>query len=198
MLLLGKSEKRLMKLDAELQTAGYEQYQLHSLDYGKAAWADFEALTGALSEQGPCAGLIHCSADYDGLKPFESIRPDEWLSQIHNNLNGPYALTRAMLPLIQQSEHGKILFLTNRANRSSCAYEGAYGVAQAGLTQLAKMLSEEMQQAGKITVSSYDPGPMHTGLRELSHPGESWDSRHSPELVAEKISDWLLKDIELS
>lgn len=199
LLLLGKSEQRLLKLDAEFQQAGYDNYQLHALDYSKSGWAEFEGLADALTANGGTVkALIHCSAQFEGLQPFESVRPDNWLNEIHVNLNGPYALTRALLPALQENRQSKLLFMSNQANRESCAYEGAYGVAQAGIRQLAEMIRQETEKAGKIEVNCYDPGPMHTGLRDLSHPGEPWQNRKAPALVATDIAAWLLNNQPLT
>ena len=107
-----------------------------------------------------------------------------WNKVMHINLQAPYLLTRALLPLLKQDHQTNILFTSADVGRQPAAYWGAYSIAYAGLEAQMKIWAEELEAVSNIKVNSLDPGPVRTGLRRRSHPGESQESLVPPASIA--------------
>ena len=134
--------------------------------------ADFSRLDGVLNN----AGLV------GGLRPMRLFDAEDWSRILRINLLGPWLLTQACLPLLDQAADPAIVFtLDGQARR---AYWGAYGVAKSGLDGLVPILSQELDTDKTIRVNGIDPGPMETRLRRQNYPGEAGRAQTSPEEVA--------------
>ena len=46
-------------------------------------------------------GIVHAAAAFSGLAPLAHLEPAEWLRTVHVNLNAPFLVTAACLPLLQ-------------------------------------------------------------------------------------------------
>ena len=92
------------------------------------------------------------------------------------NLNAPFLLTKACLPLIRNSEHGAIVFT---ADDKTSAYWGAYGVAKSGQQTLMTILADELESQN-IVVNAYDPGPVRTSFRTRAYPAEDAREMNKP------------------
>ncbi len=96
------------------------------------------------------------------------------------NLNAPFFLTQACLPLLSRSADAAVLFTSDSVGRHGKAYWGAYGVAKAGVENLMQILAEELENTA-IRVNSIDPGPTRTALRKRVFPGENPQTVKPPE-----------------
>ena len=115
----------------------------------------------------------------DRLKDYE---PEDWLKVLQVNLNAPFFLTQACLPLLLKSPDASLLFTSDRVGRHGKAYWGAYGVAKAGVENLVQTLAEELENT-QVRVNSIDPGPTRTALRKRVFPGEDPATVKPPEAL---------------
>jgi len=130
-------------------------------------------------------GLLHNAGQLKGLTPMHSVDSDAWQQTLQVNLNAPWILTQAMLPLMKRSEAASILFTSAHPGRRGQAYWGAYGVAYGGIEILAQTWADEVEQNTAIRFNTIDPGPIRTSMRRLSHPGEvSTTVREPADVVA--------------
>ena len=102
---------------------------------------------------------------------------------MHTNLQAPYLLTRALLPLLKQDYTTSLLFTSADVGRQAAAYWGAYSIAYAGLEAQMTIWAEELEAVSNIKVNSIDPGPVRTSFRRRSHPGESQEALPSPQSI---------------
>ena len=98
--------------------------------------------------------------------PLELLTPDDLRQQLEVNVVGQQAVTRAFLPLLRRA-HGRIVFMSSVAGRSSLPIMGAYGASKHALEAMADALRLELRPWG-ITVSLVEPGVIATEIWERS------------------------------
>jgi NAD(P)-dependent dehydrogenase (short-subunit alcohol dehydrogenase family) len=96
------------------------------------------------------------------------------------NLNAPFFLTQACLPLLSAAKDGRLLFTTDQVGLHGKAYWGAYAASKAGIERLAEVLAAEFENT-PLLVNWIDPGPTCTALRKVAFPGEENTSLKQPE-----------------
>jgi NAD(P)-dependent dehydrogenase (short-subunit alcohol dehydrogenase family) len=146
---------------------------LYPLDMSGADPADYEAMADTIGrELGGLHGILHCAAEFTGLRPLEATPPEEFTRQLHVALTAPWLLTQACLPLLRRSGDSAVVFVAEDLLRVNRAYWGAYGVAKAGLLGLVRILHDETDD-GPVRVSALQPGPMRTSIRARAYVEEA-------------------------
>lgn len=183
-ILLGRSLLPLERTYDAIVAAGHAQPAICPLDFANATADDFVAIATSIQQQfGRLDGLLHAAATLGSLTPIEHYDLPLWQRVLQVNLTAPMQLTRACLPLLKASDAGTILFSTSAVGLRGRAYWGAYGVAQAGIENLAETLADELEVNTAIRVNSIDPGPIRSRLRALAYPGEDPNTLPGPETV---------------
>lgn len=176
--LLGKKVPKLNQVYDAIRKIGPEP-ALYPLDMRGADPADYEAMADKIAaELGGLNGILHCAADFSGLRPLETTDPEEFITQIHVNLTAPWLLTQACLPLLRTSEDASVVFVCENLARVNKAYWGAYGIAKSGLEGLVSVLHDETEHT-VVRVSALQPGPMRTSIRARAYVDEG--ATHCPE-----------------
>ncbi len=98
------------------------------------------------------------------------------------NLNAPFMLTQACLPLLTKSDDASIVFTTDHEARKHDAYWGAYGISKHAIDGMMITLAEELKNTS-VRVNSIDPGPVSTKLRQRAFPAESREALALPESI---------------
>jgi NAD(P)-dependent dehydrogenase (short-subunit alcohol dehydrogenase family) len=162
--LLGRKLPRLNKVYDAVKALGPEP-ALYPLDLAGAGPADYAEMAERIADRlGGIDGVLHCAADFAGLRPLENTPAEDFVRQLHVGLTAPWLLTRACLPWLRQRGDAAVVFVLDDLERVGKAYWGAYGLAQHGLGALARMLHAETD-ASAVRVSALRPGPMPTTLR---------------------------------
>jgi NAD(P)-dependent dehydrogenase (short-subunit alcohol dehydrogenase family) len=160
--------------------AGGPRPSIAPLDLERADATHYDALVeGVRNEFGRLDGLVHAAARPGERSPIEHHDVVNWLRIMHVNVNAPFILTRALLPLLRLSKDASLLFVTCAVSLRGRAYAGADAASKFALEGLMQVLAEETDGSTDIRVNSIDPGPMRTHLRRAAYPGED------PEAVPE-------------
>lgn len=184
LVLLGKKIPKLNRVYDAVRKVGAEP-ALYPLDMRGADPADYEAMADKIAaELGGLNGILHCAADFSGLRPLETTTAEEFITQVHVNLSAPWLLTQACLPVLRQSEDAAVVFITDDLSRVNKAYWGAYGIAKAGLMGLASILHDETENS-VVRVSTLQPGPIRTSLRARAYVEEAATACPEAETVAQ-------------
>ena len=163
-ILLGRKVAPLNRVYDAVKAVGPEP-MLYPLDLEGASPDDYDQLAQAIDgEFGRLDGLLHCAAEFKGLTPLAHTDPADFARAIHVDLTARWWLTQACLPLLAKSDAGAAVFVMDDPVRSSNAFWGGYGLAQAGQAALVSMLQAELGEQGP-RISGLRPGPMRTGLR---------------------------------
>jgi NAD(P)-dependent dehydrogenase (short-subunit alcohol dehydrogenase family) len=128
------------------------------------------------------ARLVDEIGRLDVLVNNARIHYDDWQRVLDADMNqvreafetntlGAWHMTRAFLPLLRESEHGRIVNVSSGAGSlaSMGARTPAYVVSKVGLNALTRMLSAELQ-ADKILVNSVCPGWVSADRAEGGRP----------------------------
>ncbi len=88
-----------------------------------------------------------------------------------------------MLPLMADVTDGSVVLTLDTRGQAPRAYWGAYAAAKSGLMALAATLADEWETRSALRINAVVPGPIHSPLRMLSHPGEGKAGLPTPEAL---------------
>lgn len=183
-ILLDRNVQGLETLYDEITVAGHPEPAIYPMDLKGATPADYRSLAKVLEKEfGRLDGLVHNAAYLGTLIPLAHCDDELWLDVMQINLNAPFLLTRSCLGLLQMSAAAAVLFLSDSVGRHGKAYWGAYGIAKAGIENMAQTLADELESNTTIRVNTYDPGPVRTALRLIAYPAENREALATPEAV---------------
>jgi len=172
-ILLGRSEKTLNDTYDAIVNAGYSKPMLCPLDLENATPGNYQALVESIEKEfGRLDGILHAAAMLGSLTPLEHYDLSLWSRIMQINLNAPFLLTRACLPLLKAANNASVIFSAAEVGLKGEAYWGAYGVAHAAVENLAEIFADELEVNTSIRVNSLDPGLVRSRLRALAYPGE--------------------------
>lgn len=122
------------------------------------------AVAAADAALGGVDGVVN-SAGVSLWRPLAETTYEDW-RRVHSiDLDGPFLVTRAALPLLRAAGGGTIVNLASGAGMRPLPNLGAYCSAKAGLVMLGRALALEL--AGEnIRVNTVAPGPIHTPMLE--------------------------------
>lgn len=181
----GKRKRQLEKMFDVLREEGLGEAVIHPLDMEAATPKDYSALADGLERDfGRLDGIVHCAASFAGLTPIAMHRPDDWLRAMHVNVNAPFALTQACMPLLTQASDSAAVFVLDAPELLQRAHWGGYGVSKAALERFVAILHEETDESA-LRVHALLPAPMRTALRRLAYFGEDIMQQPTPDATAE-------------
>lgn len=145
---------------AKLQAAGLEALQLDvdRSDSIQAAVAQVAAQTGGRLD------ALFNNAGYGQPGAVEDVPRVALRAQFETNVFGTWELTNAVLPLMRQQGHGRILFNSSVLGFAAMPYRGAYNASKFALEGLADTLRLELSNTG-IHVVLIEPGPILSRFR---------------------------------
>jgi NAD(P)-dependent dehydrogenase (short-subunit alcohol dehydrogenase family) len=192
LILLDKNRRGLGELSDRITGQGSSAPGLYPLNLANAGVDDFsELVTTIVEEFQGLDALIHCALEFDGLQPLEQVQPQEWLQSMQVNVNAPWLLSCALLPLLKQSENGRLFFLLDDLDTVTDAYWGSYGTAKAALNGLVRQFGATLSTT-TVCVRGIIPGPMRTNFRAKVYQAESPLHQPDPVIVAGKIAAMLM------
>jgi NAD(P)-dependent dehydrogenase (short-subunit alcohol dehydrogenase family) len=179
-----------------IKDAGLADPALYPLDLSAAGPEQFdELLDKVTSEFGGLDAVVHCAARFEGLAQLEQVSPPEWLMQVQVNLNAAWLLSARSLPLLRNSESGRLYFMLEDLTKVAGAFWGAYGVSKHALGALVSQFAAECGST-PVQVLGINPGPLRSGLRSRAYHAENPASQPDPESAAGQIMQYLKGDIE--
>ena len=191
--LLGRTVEKLERAYDDIRSAGGPEPAIYPMDLSGAMPPDYEALAARIeTEFGRLDGLVHNAALLGALGPLEHYSPEAWQELMQVNVNAPFLLTRALLPLVRRTAsshgHASIVFTSSGVGRRGRAYWGGYSVSKFALEGLTQVLADEVDG---VRVNSLNPGPVRTRMRAKAFPAEDPETLITPEEAA-RAWLWLL------
>jgi 3-oxoacyl-[acyl-carrier protein] reductase len=105
-------------------------------------------------------GVLVLCAGENALTAFEQVTPDEWGHIINTNLNGPFYVLRAVLPLLEQG--ASVVIVASVAAHTGAPHHAHYAAAKAGLVNLTKSAARAL--APRVRVNCIAPGMTDTAM----------------------------------
>jgi len=195
LVLLDKDRRGLNQLSDKITDQDLTSPGIYPMDLAGAGLDDFNDLVEIVqSEFDGLYALIHCALDFDGLQPLEQVAPQDWLQSMQVNVNAPWLLSCALLPLLKQSKNGRLFFMLDDLEMVTGAYWGAYGTGKAALTGLVRQFDETLSNT-EVSVRGINPGAMRTGFRAKVYHAENPMEQPDPAIAARKIVAMLTADL---
>ncbi len=194
-ILLGKTTRKLEQVYDELVELGAPEPAIYPLDLEGAGADDYLDLQAVIRKTfGKLDGLFNNAGWLGASMPMEQYDIELWYKVMQINLNGPFMLTQACIPLLKQADKGRIVF---NADNKQTAYWGAYGVAKAAQSSMMKILADELDTAG-IRVNAFDPQAVRTNFRTRAYPAENPENLPLPKDVAHYYAALLSAQIDFN
>ncbi len=127
--------------------------------------------------------------------PVARVQPEDLRAALDVNLFGSLYLTQAVLPHMQRSRRGQIIFVSSVVGLRALPYAGGYAATKAALERLSEALRVELRGSG-ITVTLVRPGTTRTAFntRRLGVHGDQ--RRFNPPGVApERVAETIVRAI---
>lgn len=177
--LLGRTIPKLEKVYDEIIHAGSPEPAIYPMNLEGAAPKDYQDLATTLDDQfGALHGLLHNAGNLGASTPLSLYDIELWYKVMQVNLNAPFVMTQALLPLITKTPESSIVFTVDD---KSSAYWGAYGVSKAATTSFMQILADELDTDHPVKVNAINPGPTQSALRMRAYPGENPNEMTPPE-----------------
>ncbi|MCR6653646.1 MAG: YciK family oxidoreductase [Cellvibrionaceae bacterium] len=170
--LLGRTLAKLESVYDSIEAAGGPKPAIFPINLEGAAPQDYDQLRIALdNEFGRVDGLLHNASELGGRTPLGQYSISDWQKVMQVNVTAPFLLTRALLPLLQKSADGRVVFTGSSVGRKGRAYWGGYAVSKGATETLMQVLADELEQT-PIRVNSINPGATRTAMRASAYPAE--------------------------
>ena len=183
-ILLGRTIRKLEAVYDAIGQSGGPQPAIYPMNLEGASPKDYQDLADTLDREfGHLDGLLHNAAILGTLTPLEMYDLELWAKVMQVNLNAPYLLTRACLPLLKKSEDASVLFTSSSVGHRGRAYWGAYGISKAAAGNMMQILADELEENTPVRVNSIDPGAVRTRMRAKAYPGEDPNIQPAPEEI---------------
>ncbi|PKM30314.1 MAG: YciK family oxidoreductase [Gammaproteobacteria bacterium HGW-Gammaproteobacteria-11] len=179
--LIGKTPGKLEAVYDEIEAAGYPQPALCPLNLETALEKDYNDLAEQLFETfGKLDGLVHNAAVLGPRTLLDQVKAESWLQVMQVNVNAPFLLTKAMMPLLRAATDASVVLLSSSVGRKGRAYWGPYAVSKFAVEGLMQVLADEQDGTSAIRVNSLNPGATRTAMRAAAYPGEPPETNPEP------------------
>jgi len=173
-ILLGKTVARLEATYDAIEKAGNPQPAIYPLDLRGATLADYDTLRETIEREfGRLDGLLHNAGILGQRKSIEDTSESDWRDVLQVNVTSNFLLTKALLPLLKQSDDARIVFTSSGVGRKARAYWGAYAVSKFATEGLMQVLADELGSISTVHTNCINPGPTNTHMRRSAYPGEA-------------------------
>lgn len=179
--LLGRTTQKLENVYDEIIAEKGVQPAIYPMNLEGASPKDYADLANTIEDEfGALHGLLHNAAMFGAASPVQHHDVDLWYKVMQINVNAPFLMTRALLPLLIKTDDSRIIFTTDD---KTIAYWGAYGTSKAAIDGLMKILSNELDTENPVRVNSIYPGPVRTRMRSRAFPGEDPNTLKWPDEI---------------
>ena len=180
--LLGRTTQKLEYVYDEIEAAGGPQAAIYPINFEGACEKDYDDLAIALdNEFGRLDGFLHNAAELGQRTPFNNYASEVWQRVMQVNVNATFMLTQALLPLLDKSAGGTIIYTGSSVGYQGRAFWGAYAASKAANENMVQTLAQELEGTSAIRINSVNPGATRTKMRAAAYPAENPASVKSAE-----------------
>lgn len=181
-ILLGRTTKKLELVYDEIEKLGYPQAAIVPLNLDGAVEHDYSELANIIEgEFGRLDGLLHNASILGNRTALANYEVSTFEQVMRVNVTSNFLLTQALLPLLNKSESGSIIFTSSGVGRKAKAYWGAYAISKFATEAMMQLLAEELENTSNIRVNAINPGATRTNMRAHAFPAENPETIASPE-----------------
>ncbi len=183
-ILLGRNTSKLERVYDEIENQGLPQPAIYTLDLESTQPQDYEQLGASLEQEfSHLDGLLHNASLLGERCLLEQTNPASWQQLMQVNVNAPFLLTRALMPLLRQATHASIIFTSSSVGRKGRAYWGAYAVSKFATEGMMEVLADELENTSSVRANSLNPGATNTAMRRAAYPAEDPGANPAPDAI---------------
>lgn len=183
-ILCGRTMTKLERVYDEIEAAGHPQPAIYPINFESAQEKDYDDMCNALEDTfGRLDGLLHNAAELGERTPISNYSVSAWQRCMQVNVNAPFMMTQALLPLLERSENASILFTSSSVSFKGRAFWGAYAASKAAAENFMQTLHDELEGATRIRTNSINPGATRTAMRASAYPAEDPETVKTPEAL---------------
>jgi NAD(P)-dependent dehydrogenase (short-subunit alcohol dehydrogenase family) len=130
--------------------------------------------------------LVHVMGGFAGGTSVAQTDDATWQKMMNLNLNAAFYVLRAVVPLMREAGHGRIIAIGSRQAVRPAAGVGAYSASKAALVSLVQTVAIENKDKN-ICANVILPGTMDTPANRAAMPKANFDKWVKPEHVAELV-----------
>lgn len=180
-LLLGRDRKKLEGVNDEIASTTDTSPLIIPFDLAKLHAQSESELTESLQDAiEQLDGILHNASLLGSKLPLAHYPPNEWEVVMHVNVTAAFLLTKALLPVLEQSSDASVIFTSSGVGRKGRAYWGAYAVSKFATEGMMEVLADEVSET-QIRVNSLNPGGTRTSMRAAAYPAEDPMSLPTPQ-----------------
>ncbi|WP_049721783.1 YciK family oxidoreductase [Gilvimarinus polysaccharolyticus] len=181
-ILLGRTLSKLELVYDAIEAAGHKQPAIYPMNLEGATEKDYRDMCNTLHDEfGRLDGILHNASILGDRTGIRNYAADTWQRVMQINVNAPFMMTQALLPLLEKPEHAAIVFTGSSVGRHGRAYWGAYAASKAATENMMQTLADELEEITTIRVNSINPGATRTAMRAVAYPAENPSELKTPE-----------------
>ena len=171
LILCGRRAERLNTLASQLEVPTY------SLLFDvRDRQAVFEAIDSLPLEWKDINVLINNAGNAHGLDTVQTANVDDWDAMIDGNVKGLFYVTKAVLPLLQNSGDGHIINVGSIAGKQAYPKGSVYCASKSAVDFFTDGLRIDLNAEG-IRVGAIHPGLVETEFSEVRFKGDTQRSK---------------------
>ena len=164
----GRNETDLIDANAELSIYGTVDHVVVDISNRD----DVERFAAIIKNRWNKLDVLVNNASILGPRlPISEYDEDLWVEVMNVNINGQFFITKALLPLMIESQNASIINLTSGVGRVGRARWGAYSVSKFAMEGFNQLLADELKEFN-IRVNAVNPGGTRTNMRAQAYPDE--------------------------
>jgi NAD(P)-dependent dehydrogenase (short-subunit alcohol dehydrogenase family) len=179
----GRTLNKLEVIYDEIESLGAPQPAILPLQLSSASDRDYDFLVDTLEKQfGRLDGILHNAGILGERVELAHYPTEVWDDVMAVNLRAPFALTQALLPLLQKSENASVVFTSSGVGREARALWGAYSVSKIAIEAVSKIFAAENTYPN-IRFNCINPCATRTAMRAKANPQEDQKTLPTPESI---------------
>ncbi len=125
--------------------------------------SELDGVVSFLSDHKLTVDVLINNAGIKSDAPVDDMGDDVFASVLRTNVEGPWYLTKRLVPAMKKQGYGRIINITSGVAKEGRANQSNYAASKAALDNLTKSLARELGADG-ITVNSVAPGLIETNM----------------------------------
>ncbi|EIZ1170309.1 SDR family NAD(P)-dependent oxidoreductase [Vibrio vulnificus] len=167
-----RTKEGLSELADDFEKRGFLKPIIVSLDLSSVTKEECDAVADLIKMKAKkLDGVVFNAAIFFGLRSFLDMKVDELDLAYNVNIRSSVMLLQSLLPLIQESDTGKLLFTTSIVGHQAWKNWADYSITKFATEGLGKLIAEEYKNSN-IRTNIIDPGKLRTAMRAVAMPEE--------------------------
>ena len=184
LILLSKDTEKLESLHEEIIQQGFKEPLIHPMNFESAQEEEYLGVKKAIQDKfGKLDGLINNAGVLGEKKPLGQYQYSIWKKVLNVNLDSAFLLTKTLLPLLNDSKLGSVVFTSSGVGKKGRAYWGAYAISKFATEGMMEVFADELENTTKIRVNCINPGAVRTKMREEAYPAEDPEKNPLPKEI---------------